>query len=111
MRQCASCGAGLPRMYPTRGALNEVSALFCSRCGTHVDGDDDAISSLEGLAYRRRTRTLRRGMFTAPVRTYGQPGNHFEQAATQFAASGLDDELGRTQALIENATDRGGSQR
>ena len=49
-RQCASCGAALPRMCPSCGALNEVEARFCSSCGTRLD---DASLSRGGASSER----------------------------------------------------------
>jgi class 3 adenylate cyclase/tetratricopeptide (TPR) repeat protein len=36
-RQCANCGAALPRVCSACGAINDVEARFCSRCGTRLE--------------------------------------------------------------------------
>ena len=38
-RQCATCGAALPRECPTCAATNEPGARFCLMCGTRVDDE------------------------------------------------------------------------
>ena len=51
-RQCATCGAALPRVCPTCGATNEADARFCSMCGTRVDDE----SLARGRARSERVR-------------------------------------------------------
>ncbi len=51
-RQCATCGAALPRLCPTCAATNEADARFCFMCGTRVD--DESLS--RGRARAERVR-------------------------------------------------------
>jgi class 3 adenylate cyclase len=72
-RQCASCGAALPRVCPSCGAINDVEARFCSRCGTRLD---DASLSRGGAPSERvrgyLPRELRQRFVAAGTETAGE---------------------------------------
>jgi class 3 adenylate cyclase len=72
-RQCATCGAALPRVCPTCGAINEVEARFCSTCGTRLD--DGSLSSGRARSERVRgylPRELRERFLAAGTETAGE---------------------------------------
>jgi class 3 adenylate cyclase/tetratricopeptide (TPR) repeat protein len=51
-RECATCGAALPRICPICATTNEADAAFCYRCGTRVD--DASLSRARARSERVR---------------------------------------------------------
>jgi class 3 adenylate cyclase/tetratricopeptide (TPR) repeat protein len=72
-RQCATCGAALPRVCPTCAATNEVDARFCFMCGTRVD--DESLARGRARSERVRgylPRDLRERFLAAGRETTGE---------------------------------------
>jgi class 3 adenylate cyclase/tetratricopeptide (TPR) repeat protein len=72
-RQCATCGAALPRVCPTCAATNEVDARFCFMCGTRVD--DESLARGRARSERVRgylPRDLRERFLAAGRETAGE---------------------------------------
>lgn len=73
-RQCANCGAALPRVCPICSAVNDVEARFCSSCGTRLKdaslgGGRARSKRVRGYLRRKlRQRFLRAGTETAGER-------------------------------------------